>query len=83
MPQKKLGGRPRKYSTAEEAKRANLEGNRRRRQQQRQPIGPADFFAYEPQLHADIPAETPLETGLRTSRDVQIPVDPNARQSDV
>jgi hypothetical protein len=78
MPQKKLGGRPRKYSTAKEAKRANLEGNRRRRQQQRQPIRPTDFIAYEPLLHADIPTKTPLETGLRTSRDVRIPFDPNA-----
>src|ERR1700732_2720585 len=83
MPQKKAGGRPRKYSTAEEARRANLEGNRRRRLQQRQPIGPTDFIAFEPQLHADIPAETPLETGLRTSRDIRIPLDPNARQDEV
>ena len=77
MPQKKAGGRPRKYSTAEEARRANLEGNRRRRLQQSQPIRPTNFIAFEPQLHADIPAETPLETGLRTSRDIRIPLDPN------
>ena len=83
MPQKKASGRPRKYSTAEEARRANLEGNRRRRLQQSQPIGPADFIVFEPQLHADIPAETPLETGLRTSRDVRIPLDFNARQDEV
>jgi hypothetical protein len=84
MPPKKAGGRPRKYSTAEEARRANLEGNRRRRRlQQSQPMGPADFIAYEPQLHADIPAETPLETGLRISRDIRIPPDPNARQAEV
>ncbi|KAN0108918.1 hypothetical protein V8E51_008660 [Hyaloscypha variabilis] len=46
-------------------------------------MGPADFIAYEPQLHADIPAETPLETGLRISRDIRIPPDPNARQAEV
>lgn len=80
MPPKQAGGRPRKYSTAEEAKRANLEGNRRRRLQRSQPIRPADFIAYEPQLHADIPADTPLETGLRTSRDIRIPLHPNTRQ---
>ena len=83
MPPKKLGGRPRKYSTAEEARRANLEGNRRRRQQQHQPVRPVDFIAFEPQLQADIPAETPLETGLRTSRDIPIPLDPNAQQDEV
>ncbi|KAH8748302.1 hypothetical protein F5882DRAFT_387013 [Hyaloscypha sp. PMI_1271] len=31
----------------------------------------------------DIPTETPLETGLRTSRDVRIPLDFNARQDEV
>jgi len=83
MPPKKASGRPRKCSTAEEARRVNLEGNRRRRLQQSQPIGPADFIVYEPQLHADIPAETPLETGLCTSRDVRIPLEPNAQQNEV
>jgi hypothetical protein len=83
MPQKKAGGRPRKYSTVEEARRANLEGNRRRRLQQRQPIRPTDFIAFEPLLRVDIPTETPLETGLRTSCDVRIPLDPNARQGEV
>ncbi|KAN0095005.1 hypothetical protein V8E51_015716 [Hyaloscypha variabilis] len=46
-------------------------------------MGPADFIAYEPQLHADIPAETPLETGLRISRDIRTPPDPNTRQAEV
>ncbi|KAN0089768.1 hypothetical protein V8E51_020028 [Hyaloscypha variabilis] len=55
MPLKKASGRPRKYSTVEEARRANLEG-------------PADFIAYKPQLYADILVETPLETGLSEVR---------------
>ena len=83
MAPKKAGGRPRKYSTVAEARQANLEGNRRRRQQQRQLAGPVDFIAYEPQLHADIPIETSLAMGLRTSRDIQIPPDPNAQQDEV
>ena len=82
MPQKKAGGRPRKYATAEEARRANLEGNRRRRLQQSLPIGPADFITYEPQLHADVPTDTP-PSGLRTSSDIRIPADSNVQSSNV
>jgi hypothetical protein len=31
---------------------------------------PADFIAYEPLLHFDVPTDTPSEIGLRTSLDV-------------
>lgn len=70
---KKLGGRPRKHSTAEAATRAKKESDRRRYQQSLHAIGPADFIAYEPPLHPGIPADTPPEIGLRTSLDVRIP----------
>jgi hypothetical protein len=73
MAPQRLGGRPKKYLTAKDARRANLEGNRRRRLQQSH--GPADFIAYEPPLHPDIPLDTPPEVGLRTSLDVRIPQD--------
>jgi hypothetical protein len=78
----KAGGRPRKYSTKEAAAQAKRESNRRSRQRLHQPIGPADFIAYEPPLHPDVPTETPPETGLRTN--INIPIPPrNARQDDV
>jgi len=79
---KKSGGRPRKHSTTAAAAEAKKQSDRQR-YLRRHAQGPIDFIAFEPQLHADIPAETPLETGLRTSRDVRIPLDSNARQDEV
>ena len=73
MPLKKAGGRPRKYTTTEAAKQANLENGHRRYQQLLQAQGPADFIAYEPP-HPDIPTDTP-PSGLRTSSDIRIPPD--------
>ena len=81
---KKSGGRPRKHSTTTAAIEAKKQSDRRRYlRRQLQAQGPIDFIAFEPQLHADIPAETPPETGLRTSDDVRIPLDANARQDEV
>lgn len=76
MPPNNVGGRPKKYSSAEAARLAHIEGKRRRRAQQRLPQRPVDFIMYEPQLHHDIPIETRPEIGIRTSSDIQIPPDP-------
>jgi hypothetical protein len=74
-PLKRCIGRPKKYSTAEEARIANLEGNRRRRLEQScLPYGPADFIPYEPTLQSDVPTSTRPEIGLRISPDIQIPL---------
>lgn len=71
-PEKKRGGRPKKYATSDEARKANVEGNRRRRQVKAlQSQGPADFIAFEPSLDTDCPADTCADTGLRT--DILIP----------
>ncbi|KAF2176506.1 hypothetical protein K469DRAFT_813152 [Zopfia rhizophila CBS 207.26] len=67
------GGRPRKHSTPAAAIQAKKESNQQRSLQQCQSQGLADFIAYEPPLHADVPTETPPEIGLRTSVDVSIP----------
>lgn len=73
MPPKPTGGRPRKYQSQEEAKRADLEKRRLRRQKAQLLAGPTDFIIYEPP-HPDIPTDTPT-SGLRTSPDIQIPQD--------
>jgi len=79
---KKRGGRPRKHATetdaAEAVRQSKLRSYHRARRQSRQPNGPADFIAYEPPLHGDVPADTPPETGLRTN--IRIPQDPNTQQ---
>jgi len=74
----KSGGRPRKHSTTVAAVEAKKQSNRRRYLRGLQAQGPADFIAFKPQLHANIPADTPIEVGLCISHDVQIPLDPNA-----
>jgi len=73
MPSKNQGGRPKKYVTEDEARRADIQKRQHRRRQQ--PQGPADFIAYEPPLHHGIPIDTPPTIGLRTSPDVCIPQD--------
>jgi len=73
MPPKPSGGRPKKYQSQEEAKKADIEKRRLRRQKAQLFTGPADFIAYEPP-HPDIPTDTP-PSGLRTSSDVRIPLD--------
>jgi hypothetical protein len=83
MPPKNPGGRPRKYATKAEARAADLEKRQYRRHQSRQPAGPADFIAYEPPLHSNVPTETPLEIGLRTSIDIPVPSRDDARHDDV
>jgi hypothetical protein len=80
MPPKPPGGRPRKYQSQEEAKKADLEKRRLRRQRAQLFPGPADFIAYEP-LHPDIPLDTP-PSGLRISPDIPIPLDKDVQQSD-
>ena len=75
---RRSGGRPRKYYTAAAAVEAKKQRDRQRYLRVRlQAHTPVDFIAFEPQLHANIPAHTPTES-LRTSHDVQIPLDPNA-----
>ncbi|KAF2174791.1 hypothetical protein K469DRAFT_647929, partial [Zopfia rhizophila CBS 207.26] len=76
---RKLRGRPRKHLTPAAAIQAKKESNRRRYLRQCQPQEPADFIAYEPRLHADVPTETPPEIGLRTSVDVPIPQEDGTR----
>lgn len=70
--QKSQGGRPRKYATQEEAKRADLEKRRIRRF--RQQAGPADFIPYEPELSTARP--TPPNIGLRVGPEIPIPTEP-------
>ncbi|KAF2179915.1 hypothetical protein K469DRAFT_753768 [Zopfia rhizophila CBS 207.26] len=79
---KKLGGRPRKHFTAAAAIEAKRASDRRRYRRTRRPQEPADFIAYEPPLHTDIPTETPPEIGLRTSIDVPIHQDDESQRSD-
>jgi len=76
---KSRGGRPRKYTNPEDARRANIEGNRRRRQNKTLASGPADFIIFEPP-HPNAPIETPA-SGLRTSVDVRIPLDVHVPQN--
>ncbi|KAF2175411.1 hypothetical protein K469DRAFT_610840 [Zopfia rhizophila CBS 207.26] len=73
VPGRPQRGRPRKHLTPAAAIQAKKESDRQRYLRQRQPQGPADFIAYEPQLHADVPTDTPPEIGLRTSVDISIP----------
>jgi hypothetical protein len=86
QPPKKRGGRPRIHASREAAAQAKKEGNRRWYERSLQPAGPADFIAYEPALHSNVPADTPPEIGLRTN--IPIPPGPdaqrnNAQQSDI
>ncbi len=81
QPPKNRGGRPRVHASKEAAAQAKKDGTRRWYQRSRQPTGPADFIVYEPSLHGDVPADTPTGVGLRTN--IQIPLDPNARQDEV
>jgi hypothetical protein len=79
QPPKKRGGRPRVHASKEAAAQAKKDGTHRWYQRSRQPNGPADFIAYEPPLHGDVPADTPPETGLRTN--IRIPQDSNTQQN--
>jgi hypothetical protein len=81
QPPKNRGGRPRVHASKEAAAQAKKDRTRRWYQRSRQPTGPADFITYEPSLHGDVPADTPTGVGLRTN--IQIPLDPNARQDEV
>ena len=75
---KKLCGRPRKYSTADEAAAAKRRQNRGYYHNPSRPVGlagPADFVAYEPLPTSDIPSYTLRAIGLRTSPDIPIPPD--------
>ncbi|KAH6671012.1 hypothetical protein B0J14DRAFT_669789 [Halenospora varia] len=83
LPQKKRGGRPKKYTNPDDARRANIEGNRRRRQNKAlQPSGPTNFIAFEPPLCPGVPTDTP-ETGLRTNPNIPIPYDNDVEPSEV
>lgn len=79
----KKRGRPRKYTTeadtAEAVRQNKLRSYHRRQQRSRQPQGPADFIAYEPGLHSDVPADTLPEIGLRTN--IRIPQDFSTQQN--
>lgn len=68
-------GRPRKYDTKEEAVKAKKRRRHQRTQLQRQSQAPAEFIAYEPRLHGDVPSETPPNLGLRISADIPVPHD--------
>ena len=83
MPPKNAVGRPRLYATKEEAKRVDLEKRQQRRQQQQQIRGPADFIAYEPLLHSDIPIPTPPEIGLRIGPDIGIPIEEGIQEGNI
>ena len=77
-PLKKPGGRPRKYSTADEAAAAKRRQNRGYYHNPSRPVGlagPVDFVAYEPLPTSDIPSYTLPAIGLRTSPDIPIPPD--------
>jgi hypothetical protein len=77
----KRGGRPKKYTTSDDARKANVEGNRRRQQTKAsKPQGPADFIAFDPPLHTDIPPDTSANTGLRT--DISIPYEPGTQHTE-
>lgn len=75
------GGRPKKYATKVEARAADLEKRRYRRQQSRLLAGPADFIAFEPS-YPDVPTDTP-PSALRTSSDIRIPMDSNIQSSNI
>ncbi|KFY82520.1 hypothetical protein V500_10489 [Pseudogymnoascus sp. VKM F-4518 (FW-2643)] len=77
----KRGGRPPKYSTHEEARKADLERQRRRYNNRSVPPG-LDFVAYEPQLHSNIPINTAPQIGLRISPGIRIPPDHNIEEDD-
>ncbi|KFZ22707.1 hypothetical protein V502_02815 [Pseudogymnoascus sp. VKM F-4520 (FW-2644)] len=77
----KRGGRPPKYSTHEEARKADLERQRRRYNNRSVPPG-LDFVAYEPQLHFNIPIDTAPQIGLRISPGIRIPPDHNIQEDD-
>ena len=77
---KRPGGRPRKHSNATAAIEAKKQSDRRRYLRSLQTRAPADFIAFEPP-HPNIPTDTP-PSGLRTSSDIQIPLDVDA-QTDI
>ena len=77
-PLKNPGGRPRKYSTADEAAAANRRQNRGYYHNPSRLVGlagPVDFVAYEHLPTSDIPSYTLPAIGLRTSPDIPIPPD--------
>ena len=77
-PLKKPGGRPRKYSTADEAVAAKRRQSRGYYHNPLRPVGlagPFDFDAYEPLPTCDIPSDTLPAIGLRTSLHIPIPRD--------
>ena len=77
-PLKKPGGRPRKYSTADEAVAAKRRQSRGYYHNPSRPVGlagPFDFDAYEPLPTSDIPSDTLPAIGLRTSLHIPIPRD--------
>ena len=78
QPLKKRGGRPRIHASSEAAAQAKKDRNRRWYERSRQLAGPADFIAYEPLLHSNVPTDTPPETGLRTN--IPVPQDFGAQQ---
>ncbi|KFZ15728.1 hypothetical protein V502_05438 [Pseudogymnoascus sp. VKM F-4520 (FW-2644)] len=82
MPSKNAGGRPKKYTTAEEARRAHLDRKKRRRHQHTAPPGPVDFIAYEPTLSSDIPVDTSPQLGLRISPNIRIPPEHDVQECD-
>jgi len=73
---KKRGGRPRKHTTEIDAAEAVRQSKLRSYHRTRQPNDPADFIAYEPLLHDNIPADSLPKIGLRTN--IRIPLDHNA-----
>ncbi|KFZ11857.1 hypothetical protein V501_04537 [Pseudogymnoascus sp. VKM F-4519 (FW-2642)] len=83
---RKKQGRPRKYSNPSAAKRANRENTLRQYHQRknagREHSGPADFIAYEPQLHSNIPIDTAPQIGLRISPGIRIPPDHSIQEDD-
>ncbi|KAF2189411.1 hypothetical protein K469DRAFT_683798 [Zopfia rhizophila CBS 207.26] len=76
---RKLHSRLRKHLTPAAAIQAKKESNQQQYLQQCQPQEPADFITYKPQLHADVPTETPPKISLRTSVDVLIPQENRTR----
>lgn len=70
---KKPGGRPRKHATSDAATQARKASDRRRYERSRQPHAPSDFIMYEPPLPCNIPVDTPPQTGLRISLNIQVP----------
>ena len=80
----KKPGRPRKYSNPTATKRANRENTlhqyHQRKNAGRELSGPADFIAYEPQLHSNTPIDTAPQIGLRISSGIRIPADRNIEE---